>query len=61
METIKSRAEFERVFSNGKRVAHPLVRITVLRGDEGGPGKVAVVAAKPHGQARFRNPCNRGF
>ena len=56
METIKFRAEFERVFSNGKRVAHPLVRITVLRGDEGDPGKVAFVAA---GNAVYRNRCKR--
>ena len=59
METIKSRAEFERVFSNGKRVAHPLVRITVLRCDEGDPGQVAFVAAKRLGNAVYRNRCKR--
>ena len=59
METIKSRAEFERVFSNGKRVAHPLVRITVLRCDEGDPGKVAFVAPKRLGNAVYRNRCKR--
>lgn len=59
METIKSRVEFERVFSGGKRANHPLVRITVLRGNEGDRGKVAFVAAKRLGNAVYRNRCKR--
>lgn len=59
METIKSRVEFERVFSNGKRANHPLVRITVLQGNEGDRGKVAFVAAKRLGAAVYRNRCKR--
>ena len=59
METIKSRAEFEKVFSNGKRAAHPLVRITVLSRDKGNQGKVAFVAAKRLGNAVYRNRCKR--
>ncbi|HIU23588.1 ribonuclease P protein component [Olsenella sp. Marseille-QA0557] len=59
METIKSKVEFERVFSCGKRAAHPLVRITILRRDKGDPGKVAFVAAKRLGNAVFRNRCKR--
>lgn len=59
METIKSRREFETVFSGGKRANHRLVRITVLAEDEGGRGKVAFVAAKRLGNAVCRNRCKR--
>ena len=59
METIKSRREFETVFSGGKRANHRLVRITVLKNDEGGPGKVAFVAPKRLGNAVYRNRCKR--
>lgn len=59
METIKSRKEFERVFSGGKRANHRLVRITVLKGDEGDLGKVAFVAPKRLGCAVKRNRCKR--
>ena len=59
METIKSRREFETVFSVGKRANHRLVRITVLKNDEGGPGKVAFVAPKRLGNAVYRNRCKR--
>ncbi len=59
METIKSRKEFESVFSGGKRANHRLVRITVLTDDEGGQGKVAFVAAKRLGNAVYRNRCKR--
>lgn len=59
METIKSRREFEEVFSGGKRVNHRLVRITVLNSDEGGCGKVAFVAAKRLGNAVWRNRSKR--
>ena len=59
METIKSRQEFEQVFSRGRRYNARLVRITVLKGDEGGPGKVAFVAAKRLGHAPLRNRSKR--
>jgi ribonuclease P protein component len=58
METIKSRKEFERVFTSGRRYNHPLVRICVLSGTEDA-GKVAFVAAKRLGNAVFRNRCKR--
>ena len=59
METIKSKKEFEEVFSSGKRVNHRLVRATVLKDDEGGLGKVAFVAPKRLGNAVYRNRCKR--
>ena len=59
METIKSRKEFERVFSRGRRYGHPLVRVTVIRDDEAAQGRVAFVAAKRLGNAVFRNRCKR--
>ncbi|MBE6479228.1 MAG: ribonuclease P protein component [Atopobiaceae bacterium] len=59
METIKSRSEFEEVFSRGRRHSSKLLRVTVLSDDEGGPGKVAFVAAKRLGNAVFRNRCKR--
>ena len=59
METIKSKIEFEKVFSRGRRYGHPLVRVTVLRDDATAQGKVAFVAAKRLGNAVFRNRCKR--
>lgn len=59
METIKSRREFEKVFSNGRRYGHRLLRITVLGTDEGDAGRVAFVAAKRLGNAVYRNRCKR--
>lgn len=59
MKTIKSKKEFERVFSAGRRANHPLVRIRVLKDDEGEHGDVAFVAAKRLGNAVFRNRCKR--
>ncbi len=59
METIKSKQDFGRVFSGGKRANHRLVRMTVLRQSEGGPGRVAFVAPKRLGNAVFRNRCKR--
>ena len=58
METIKSKKEFERVFTGGRRYSHPLVRATVLRGGDG-LGRVAFVAPKRLGNAVFRNRCKR--
>lgn len=59
MKTIKSKAEFERVFSCGKRFNDSLLRIRVARLDEGVPGRAAFVAAKRLGNAVFRNRCKR--
>ena len=59
METIKSKQDFERVFRSGRRVNHKLVRMTVLRPDEGGRSRVAFVAPKRLGNAVFRNRCKR--
>lgn len=59
METIKSKQDFERVFSGGKRANHRLVRMTALRLNEGGPARVAFVAPKRLGNAVFRNRCKR--
>ena len=59
METIKSKREFERVFKDGRRYRHPLVRVTVLRVDGEGCGRVAFVAAKRLGNAVHRNRCKR--
>ena len=58
METIKSKKEFEEVFSGGSRANHPLVRITYMERCDGG-GKVAFVAAKRLGNAVYRNRCKR--
>lgn len=58
METIKSKRDFERVFTGGRRYSHPLVRATVLRGS-GATGRVAFVAPKRLGNAVFRNRCKR--
>lgn len=59
METIKSRREFEEVFSGGKRVNSRLVRATVLKCDGGDLGKVAFVAPKRLGNEVYRNRCKR--
>jgi len=59
METIKSRRDFERVFTSGRRHNHPLVRTTVLKTQDGSCGRVAFVAPKRLGNAVFRNRCKR--
>jgi ribonuclease P protein component len=61
MRTIKSRQEFGRVFSEGRRYNDHFVRICVQRDDEGSQteGKVAFVAAKRLGNAVFRNRSKR--
>ena len=56
MKTIKSKRDFEKVFKSGRRFSHPLLRIRVLRHDEGGTaGQVAFVAPKRLGNAPVRN------
>ena len=59
MRTIKSRGDFERVFSRGKCLNDSLLRVRVLPTGEGTPGRVAFVAAKRLGNAVFRNRCKR--
>ena len=59
MRTIKSRADFERVFARGRRFNDSLLRARVLPTGEGVPGRVAFVAAKRLGNAVFRNRCKR--
>lgn len=59
MKTIKSKRDFERVFRGGRRLNHPLVRLTVspVEGDAG--ERLAFVAAKRIGNAVCRNRCKR--
>lgn len=59
MKTIKSKRDFELVFSRGKRLNDPLLRIRVSRRSEGFPGRVAFAAAKRLGNAVCRNRCKR--
>lgn len=59
METIKSKRDFERVFSGGRRCNHALVRVTVRTECTGDHGRVAFVAPKRLGNAVFRNRCKR--
>jgi ribonuclease P protein component len=59
MKTIKSKKEFEEVFSGGRRVNGRLVRMTFKGCDGGDQGKVAFVAAKRLGNAVLRNRCKR--
>lgn len=58
METIKSRSDFEWVFTNGRRFNSSLVRLCVAR-DLPHEGRVAFVAARRLGNAVFRNRCKR--
>lgn len=60
MRTLKSRQEFERAFTQGKRYNHPVIRMIVSETvDEGGPSRVAFVAAKRLGCAVVRNRSKR--
>ncbi len=60
MKTIKSRSDFERVYSQGRRYNHPLMRMVILDSQsEGGPGRVAFAAPKRLGNAVFRNRSKR--
>lgn len=58
-KTIKSRSDFERVFTQGRRLSDRLLRMRVVARDEGLPGRVAFVAAKRLGNAVYRNRCKR--
>lgn len=60
MRTIKSRREFERAFTQGRRYNHPLIRMVICDAvNEGDPGRVAFVAAKRLGCAVVRNRSKR--
>ena len=58
-KTIKSRSDFERVFTQGRRLSDKLLRMRVVARDDGLPGRVAFVAAKRLGNAVYRNRCKR--
>lgn len=59
MKTIKSRQDFEHVFSQG-RFNHPLIRMTICESvGEGDSGRVAFVGAKRLGCAVVRNRSKR--
>ena len=50
MQTIKSHQDFERVFTQGKRLNHPLIRMVICDCvSEGDPAQVAFAAAKSWG------------
>ncbi len=60
MQTIKSHQDFERVFTQGKRLNHPLIRMVICDCvSEGDPGRVAFAAAKRLGNAVVRNRSKR--
>ena len=60
MRTLKSRLEFERAFTQGRRYTHPLIRMVICEAvNEGDPGRVAFVAAKRLGCAVVRNRSKR--
>ena len=60
MRTLKSRQDFERAFTQGKRYNHPLIRMIMCDAAvEGDPGRVAFVAAKRLGCAVVRNRSKR--
>ena len=59
MRTIKSRRDFERVFSRGRRFNDALLRVRVLDAGEDHEGRVAFVAGKRIGGAVYRNRCKR--
>lgn len=60
MLTIKSHQDFERVFTQGKRFNHPLIRMVICDCmSEGDPARVAFAAAKRLGNAVVRNRSKR--
>lgn len=60
MLTIKSHQDFERVFTQGKRINHPLIRMVISDCvSEGDPARVAFAAAKRLGNAVVRNRSKR--
>lgn len=60
MRTIKSKRDFEQVFTRGRRFNHPLIRMIVCRSQgEGDAGRVAFAAPKRIGNAVARNRSKR--
>ena len=60
MRTIKSKQDFDRVFTSGDRYSHPLVRMTICdAANKSESGRVAFVAAKRLGCAVVRNRSKR--
>lgn len=60
MKTIKSRSDFERVYTRGRRYNHPLIRMVICEAvSEGDPGRVAFAAPKRLGNAVVRNRSKR--
>ena len=60
MKTLKSRSDFERVFTQGKRYNHSLIRLVISDAEsEGDPGRVAFAAPKRLGNAVVRNRSKR--
>lgn len=60
MKTIKARSDFERVYTQGRRYNHPLIRMVICDAvSEGDPGRVAFAAPKRLGNAVFRNRSKR--
>lgn len=60
MRTISSRADFEHVFTEGRRYNHPLMRMVIeSTNSEGDPGRVAFAAPKRLGNAVWRNRSKR--
>ena len=60
MKTIKARSDFERVYKQGRRYNHPLMRMVICDATcEGDPGRVAFAAPKRLGNAVVRNRSKR--
>ena len=60
MQTIKSHQDFERVFTQGKRLNHPLIRMVICDCvSEGDPAGAPFAAAKRLGNAVVRNRSKR--
>lgn len=61
MSTIKSSCDVQRVFSESRRVAHPLIVALIAKTPEGRgrSGRVAFVAGKKLGNAVSRNRAKR--
>ena len=61
MSTIKSSSEIQTVFEEGRRTAHPLAVLLVMKTPDGRPpeGRVAYIAGKRLGGAVERNRAKR--
>ena len=59
MQTLTTKQEFQKVYFDGRRFSHCLLRMVILKDDEFVFSKVAFVAPKRLGNAVFRNRCKR--